>query len=612
MAGGIIGAGLAACQDPMGDYPYAALEQRLIDRTERARAGDRPAPVPTDAEQPTAEAKRLDEQSGPRQLSDEPINAGRGLAAAGDEFVDLDLKDAVQLAISHNIEGQIARLQPRIGIERVTEEQAQFDWRVFSTAQYGETQQPQPASALNGVSIGSDATIQENASIEAGLRKRMQWGGTLELSTGLDYLNDASPNLEFAPDPAYTTNLGGRLTQPLLRNAGPINRARIELAENASQREAYGLKQRLLAIAADAEEAYWQLVFQRYQLAIREQLLRETRRTRDELEERRDVDVNPVQMAQAEREVRVRETEVIRARADLRDASDRLKRVLNAPKLPLMGEVVIRPTAFPAEVPEVHELETALRTAVAERPELRIAMLEIDDARIRRRVAANQKLPRLDLTGEVRTFGLDESYSQAESELTGEFVDWLIGLDFEYPLGNRAGEAAVRRTRLAEQAQVLRYRDTAMEIVLSVKQSLRAMQRTFEELRIARQARRAAMKNLRALEERKKLADDLTPEFLIDLRLRTQERLAEAQTREVQAMVSFNIAQARYFQAIGTLLAEHEVDFEPPVALKPLGAGPRRIPGRRPEEAMVERLLADEPEGLPPMRHREPIYRPQQ
>lgn len=603
----------AGCQSPLDDYPYASLEQRLRDEVRRSASGA-PAiqPEPEAASSRSPEVRRLDRESGPKHLAEAPIDAGRGLAPGDERFVDVALAEAVQMALAHNIEGRIARMQPKINFERITEEEAQFDWRVFASGEYGETQQPQPASALNGTSIGSNATIQERSSVAAGLRKRMQWGGTLELSAGLDYLNDSSPNLEFEPDPGYTANIGGRLTQPLLRNAGPINRARIELADNATQRDLHNLKQQLLSIAGEVEEAYWQLVFQRYRLAIQEQLLAETERTADELRQRRDVDVNPVQMAQAEREVRVRQTEVIRSRSDLRDASDRLKRVLNAPSLPLMGEVVIRPTDAPAEAPEVHALEDAIRLAVAERPELRVAMLEIDDARIRRRVAANQKLPRLDLTGEVRTLGLDESYTQASSSLTGEFIDWLVGLEFEHPLGNRAGKAAERRTRLAEQAQVLRYRDTAMDVVLSVKQALRAMRRTYDELSIARNARRAAMRNLEALDERKKMADDLTPEFLIDLRLRTQERLADAQTREVQAMVSFNIAQARYYQAVGTLLAEHDVDFEPPVPRKPIGGVPGRVPGYRPEGATAERLLDGPTDGLPPMRHREPIYQPQQ
>ncbi len=51
-------------------------------------------------------------------------------------------------------------------------------------------------------------------------------------------------------------------------------------------------------------------------------------------------------------------------------------------------------------------------------------------------------------------------------------IDYLLGLRFEHPLGNRAAEAELRRARLERSQAVLAYRATVQSIVLDVKRAL--------------------------------------------------------------------------------------------------------------------------------------------
>ncbi|MFW6337139.1 MAG: hypothetical protein ACOC3G_08420, partial [Phycisphaeraceae bacterium] len=74
-----------------------------------------------------------------------------------------------------------------------------------------------------------------------------------------------------------------------------------------------------------------------------------------------------------------------------------------------------------------------------------------------------------------------------------------------------------------------------------------------------RKARIAAEDNLRTLEEREKTGEGLTAEFLLDLKLATQQRLADAELREAGAVVDYNVARTRFLAAIGTLLDERNV-----------------------------------------------------
>ena len=53
----------------------------------------------------------------------------------------------------------------------------------------------------------------------------------------------------------------------------------------------------------------------------------------------------------------------------------------------------------------------------------------------------------------------------------------------------------------------------------------------------------------------------LTPEFLLDLKLSTQQRLANAEIQEVQAEVDYNNTIARFFLTTGTLLKRNGIQF---------------------------------------------------
>lgn len=562
----VIGPALAGCESPFADDVPRSLRQRVIDDARaRLAAGHAAGPMELAPVYSPQKQARLDALTSPRRHGEVPINVGTGLDGSQPQTVELTLQVAINSAITHNLAIANARLIPEIRQTQVDESVAVFDWTLFGRGSVGRTDRPQPASALNGVAVGADSTIQDTSSLLVGLRKRTPIGGSLEISAGTDYLNDKTPRLDFLPDPSWTSTLAVTMTQPLLRNFGEqVNGAQIRLARNATARDEYALREQLLVTVAQTEVAYWRVVFARHRVGVVEELLEITIQTRDELIQRRGVDVNPVQMAQAEREVNLRRGELARARRELHDRSDELKRLMLMPELPLVGEAVIDPTNYPDEAPRRYTLRDAVATALSLRPDLTALLIEVDDARIRRAVAENQRLPQLDVTGEVRHRGLADQFDQSVENFDEDFTEWLVGFEFERPIGNRAAEAVYRRTRLEQQLRAIRFKDASADVVLEVKQAMRAMNTAHEVMQLARRTRRAAAENLRALREREKTGQELTPEFLLDLKLRTQQRLADAEVAELQAVVEYAIARVQYHQATGQLLIQRGLRIESP------------------------------------------------
>lgn len=551
------------CAHPLHGFRSSELNRLTVseacrglgDRADRPvveRFEDRRSALPYDLEH----ARELEEMSGPGRYGEEPADAGRGLDGSEPHSAPMSLGRATLVAVHHNLDAKVARLLPVIRQTQVEEEEAAFDPAVFAETSFSEVDRPQQASALNGVPVGSDQQVQDNAALEAGIRKRLETGTEVSLSSAARHINDKSPRLEYTPDPAWTSDAGLSVRQPLLRGLGrDVNRARIELAETTQERDAIETRLRVSNVLLETHKAYWELAFHHYRTAVQSSLLEITRQTLEELNARRGVDVKPVQIAQAESFVRQRRSELIQSRVELRNASDALKVLTNDANLPLAGEAVIFPTDRP-DLPAIDAtLRDSLQTAVRRRPELQQVMLDIRQTLIQQRVAENSELPQLDLIGELRAIGLDGKAGRSYERLsTDDHWEYTVGLELEAPLGHRAATASAKRARLTRQAHSLRYRRVGQDVVLSVKRAIRKLQSTYELVGVTREGRLAAAENLRALVEREKDGEALTPEFLLDLKLATQQRLADAELREMRAMIDYNIAVAEYYHALGVML----------------------------------------------------------
>ena len=571
---GLIGglAAAAGCASPLDRTSEQALRDQLLTAHRRQLEAVAGAPVvevertPSDVERQLEEEGRIEEldaMSGPSAYTDPLLDIGEDLLGQDEpEVARITLQRAIELAVKNNLNLDIARLRPAIAEARLVQAEAAFDAVFFTDVDWAKLDTPQPQGAIPGI---SGDTQSETLTINSGLRKRLYSGGQLSVETAISR-EETQPSVFGVPS-FYDADALVSLQQPILRGFGAdVTRAEILLLENARLREIEQLKETLLDLALSTEQAYWNLVFARARLAIQLRLLERTIEDRNTLIERRGFDVSPVRITEANSFVELRRAEVIRARALLRQQSDLLKRLINDPGLPVADETLLLPADDPIEAPITFSLLDAVTTAVRYRPELERALLEIRDASIRQRVADNARLPILTLAATVGLNGVDvDSAGDAyESLADGDYIDYLISGQFEYPLGNRAAEALHTQRRLERRASVLAYRELVQQRVLEVKNTLRDVLTAYKLIAATRAARRAAADSLRAIDEQERIGvAGLTPEFLLDLKLQTQQRVAEAEIQEIDALTNYNIAIAAFYEAVGTLLQRNGIEFEP-------------------------------------------------
>lgn len=488
------------------------------------------------------------------------------LTGESHRMVSLSLEDAIRMTVSNNLEVQFARLEPAVREARVTQAEAAFDWVFFSNLEYSDSTQPQPQrQTADGVTLGQRVLEQRSVTSTTGLRRPLETGGSFQIQQELQWSDDRSDEFNVVPNPARQVGVSLQIDQPLLRGFGSETAlSEIRIARNAERAAVAELKRDLIRAVTDAESAYWELVRAHRDLLILKRLLERGETVFRQVAERRLIDATPAQIASAQARVEERRANVIEGRRALRRASNRLKLLINDPELTIASEVLLLPLEEAIDEPVEYSLLDSIVTALEHRPEVTQAILSIDDTSIRQTVARNARLPQLDLRLQTRFSGLDERFGGAYEDVVGlEFVDYLVGVFFEQPIGGRQAEAEFRERRLQRMQSVIAFQDTVRQIIAELKNSLDDVVTNYRLIEQRRVARVAASEVLRALLVEKDLIRGLTVERL-DLELSRQEALAQAERAEIDALIEYNSSIARLHAAMGTALERNRIDFAVP------------------------------------------------
>ncbi|MFO8011709.1 MAG: TolC family protein [Phycisphaerae bacterium] len=502
-----------------------------------------------------------------RPAGGDAARAGRARAApagAPDGFIDpitrdadrvpLTLEGCLRRALANNLRIQIARFGPAIAETRVVEAEALFDPAWYLNNALGRVRQDA------GTFLAGAATlVTKQWDFDTGVETLLPTGAALALSQDWTYID--SNSTFFMPNPQYDTDLNLVLRQPLLRGAGlEVTKSPIVLARLDHRVSLADFKARIMDTLLEVERTYWNLAVAEVRVRALTEALEAARENRRIARRRFDEGkARRVVVSLAESAVTRREADLVAARLVLAQTSDRLKRLLNDPALPLEEPALLtasdRPPTEPVPITR-RMYQDSLLAAMKHRPEMDQASAAVDQANVLERVARNERLPQLDLAAGYTLNGLDSDLSPAMQEaFTTTFFDWQAGLEFRIPIGNRARTAAHERSRLEQAVAVRRREDTRQQILLEVSQTVRDVAAAEESILATRAAREAAEQTLR--DQRANVAAGAALQK--DL-LEAQRDLADAKVDEVRAMADYMIALALLERAKGTLLAYNNIE----------------------------------------------------
>ncbi|MBX3387331.1 MAG: TolC family protein [Phycisphaeraceae bacterium] len=563
---------VSGCSSPLYDRRDTDLRRSVRESAERELLEANRFPEPrtlsrTDRIEryrlPEETLRELEATSGPKSYLGLP-DLGPSLYGTSQETATVSLQEAVASAVQYNLNLEFARLAPAISQAQVIAADAAFDWILFSSGQWGLTDQPRTSPAIGGSTVGIGADQRQVVDGTIGVRRALTTGGQFTVQHQLTYTDVETPNLFTSPDPANETNIVIQFDQPLLRNFGSdVALAQVRLSQNAERDEIQNLRGQLNQTVTQVEVAYWNLVRAVQDVHITLRLLERGKDVLETITNRR-LDVKQSDIADAASQVASREADVLQAQKSLRDVSDQLKSLMNDPRYPVGSVALLIPVDTAVDQPIRFTLIDSLNSAFSNRPEVQRALISLDNTAIRQVVADNARLPLLNLRALSRISSMEANMGDAYDSLTdANFVDYQIRLDFEQPIGNRAAEAGYTARRLERQQATIALRNTMQGVVAEVKAALRDVELNYVLIGQRREARIAAAETLRTLLVEEQFVRALTPEFL-DLKLRRQQTLASAEQTEISALIEYNTAMARLHLAMGTILERNRIMFDVP------------------------------------------------
>lgn len=471
----------------------------------------------------------------------------------------LSLQECLELALQHNLDVQIERVNPEIERYNLSLVYAGYD--PGFTLQYTHRDSTDPGTYDPNIRQIVPGSESESDTFSAGLSGLLPSGA--DYNIGLTSLTDSYgtrfPALLPVPFESSQGSLRFGLTQPLLKDLW-IDRTRmnVRVGRKSIQISELALAYRIMAIAAQVEQAYYDLIYARENVIVQEKALQLAERLLSENKQRVKVGaMAPLDEKQAESQVAARRADVIGSQRTLATQQNTLKNLLSDDYAGWGAQTIV-PSERLEAFRQLLDLQDSWSKGLAQRPDLRELQVQLEQQDIVLRFNRNQLLPQLDLTGSYGLTGVGDEFSDALGGISrADGPNWSVGAIFSIPLSNRAARETYRRSQVEKRKLLLGYKKAEQSIMLEIDNALKLAQSNFERIDATQKAREFAEAALDA--EQKKLENGKSTSFVV---LQLQRDLTVARLEEISALAQYNKSLSELALAEGSILERHRIDIQ--------------------------------------------------
>lgn len=468
----------------------------------------------------------------------------------------ISIEEAARMALENNLNVQIEKLNPQIQVLGVSRAEAAYGPILFSNLnRRSSTAPPTDFNTSAGTTVTTNANFGTSGGLQQNLRRFggnyvLQFDGSRATSNNVN--NFFNPNLGAALNASYN--------QPLLRNF-KIDTLRASLIQSRNQVDMADLQlqQRITQTARQARFAYYNLIGAIAGLEVAQGSLDVARtslknnQTRVEVGTMAEIDITAAQA-----EVASNEELVIIQQAAIEAAQDNLRATILNPKQPDFWNARFIPNEPPVVAARAIDVDAAIRNALANRTDLREFKKNMENTDVNLKLAANQKLPNIDLnaryglTGVAGTqFDLDRttfpptvnsqsqrSFTEALKDVFGnDFKTWSVSVNVSYPIGTSQADAAYAQAKLQKQQEQTQLAGLELQVTQAVRDAARQVNTNLKRVEATKRARELAERRLAA--DNKRFEVGLATTFEL---LQSQRDLARARQSELRATIDYNLS----------------------------------------------------------------------
>jgi outer membrane protein len=410
---------------------------------------------------------------------------------------------------------------------------------------------------------------------------QLTYGQTLETGTNFQ-VNFNSTKLSSNStfnffNPSISSFLSFQFTQPLLRNRWLFaNRAPLVIARRNLQGSRATFEAQVSGIIQAVVTQYWNVVQARGSLDVARKSLDAAEATYKH--DKRALELGalpPLDIYRSESQVAGRRVSVIQSEYALKQTEDAFRQTVGADIDPFFRAIDLDLTETPEPAGELRSIDaaTALQQAMTKRPELEAARQSLanDDTSIR--LAHNNLLPDLRLSGNYSGNGLggnQYNLNVTPPQLVsygglGDSLNQLFGfgypsygfsLTLNLPIKNRSGQAALGNALVSRRRDLYTDRQIREQITYDVSNAVHQLEEAKISVAASKEAVDLARKTMAAEQRKYELGTGQI--FLV---LEAQTELAAAEQSLLQAEVGYQLSVTAVDYATGGLLDPYHVQI---------------------------------------------------
>ncbi len=430
------------------------------------------------------------------------------------------------------------------------------------------------ANTPGGTATASNTVVTDNTLANVSLAKGFRSGASLQL--GVNDFVQSFYSARSSAVPFSKPNAIALFAQPLLRGAGSSNNTRLIAVARANKKiSATVLEEQMISTVSGVATLYYDLISLQSAVAVQQEALRaaETLLSND----RQQLEVGrmpPIEVARAESLVSANRLALTQAISHRDQQQIVLYTVLDPDALTRpakLPDIVATDTLSPYVVGEAAPVEDLVQKALAMRPDLAQARLQIANGERFVSGSANARLPELDLYGAFQNRGVlgpslipiagDAASGTGTLDQVpagGRSASRIVeaGIQFNLPLQNRVASANLGADRIALKQEQIRLKQLESQAAAEVRNTSIALRAAEQATAAATDSRKLQERLLSA--ETEKFQAGMSSNFAV---IEQQTYLTQAQTTELAAQAAYRKAKVQLDRAVGQTLQENGISL---------------------------------------------------
>jgi outer membrane protein TolC len=454
----------------------------------------------------------------------------------------LTLEECIARALDKNFSLKIESFSTDIARESLNVAHAQFEPTFTATTQRFVAQE----TAITG-GMRTDTT-----DTRVGVQEFLPTGALVDLSASVNR-SGYVPNI-YAFNPVYNSDVALTVTQPLLRGAGlAYNRTQIERSRLGVEIARLNFKSSILLVVRDTETAYYNLVFAREQLAVKNHSLALAQRLFEENKTRKLTGVaTDLDVLSAEVGIATARNGVVIAEQGVHNREDSL--------LALIGQFEFNSNVGTVGLIPYHEpspsFDLSYKLARENQPDFLATQTSIKQLQLDASSAKNASRPTLNVGGSVGLNGTNRSYySAVNNAADGDAHSWGLDVSLSVPWGLHADRARYRSALASLRQQESRLQQIEQNLLVDVRAAVRAVETNQQSVEINRKATELATRQYELELARFKAGLSTSRQVL-----QVQDDLETARVNELLAQVNLRIAIANLHQLESSSLQQYHIN----------------------------------------------------